>query len=63
MNEKIKKGVKIRNSFASPFDEIMYLRQAVNLLMSDVDRDLLSDEEKIIYDNFSNYNNKVKKQK
>lgn len=59
VNIQTKKGLKVRKSFDSPFKETGLQRLAINLLMSKLDYELLTEEEKVIYDEFKNYNSKV----
>lgn len=59
-SDKLKTGSKITKSFqGGSFEENKILRKAIYLLFQDIDRELLSDEEKLIYDEFIDYNNKV----
>ena len=63
-DEQILKGHSISKKFSGgQYEELMYLRDIVNVMLELINYDNLTDENKLKYDNFINYNNKVEELK
>lgn len=63
-SDKINKGNRITKKFpAGQFSELEVLRKTVNLLLDLVDLGNLTEEEKIVYNNFLDYNSRVEELK
>ena len=58
--DKLQLGNKITKRFdGGQFEETGIQRRAINLILSILNCDVLTEEEKLVYDEFKKYNNKI----